>query len=192
MFETLETLDRELLLTINGHHTPLLDAVMWFVSLTTPTIVIILAIAYYLYRIHHVKRALHFLLGCLIVFACCDMSSNAIKHQVKRYRPTHNLEIKSKVHIVNNYTGGQYTFFSGHAANTFGLITFVFLCLHHLPLSWRLLLFTYPLIVVYSRMYMGVHYPSDIITGSVVGLFFGFLVYRIIHRYFFSRDESFA
>lgn len=192
MFEALKAIDRRVLLEINSHHHPVFDKIMWFVSLTTPTIVLILAIAFYLYKIHHIRRATHFLLGCAIVFACCDLSSNAIKHQVKRYRPTHNVEIGPLVHTVNNYRGGQYTFFSGHAANTFGLITFVFLCLHNLPLRWRLLLFVYPLIVVYSRMYLGVHYPSDILTGTVVGLIFGTIVYKIINKHFFAKDESFA
>lgn len=192
MFEALKALDRQVLLEINSHHNAVMDNVMWFVSLTTPTIVIILGIAFYLYKIHHFKRATHFLLGCAIVFACCDLSSNAIKHKVKRYRPTHNLEIREKVHVVNEYRGGQYTFFSGHAANTFGLITFVFLCLHNLPLFWRLLIFVYPLIVVYSRMYLGVHYPSDILTGTIVGLLFGFIVFKIFDKHFFAKDESFT
>jgi undecaprenyl-diphosphatase len=189
MFEALKELDRNLLLSINSHHHPWIDQVMWFLSLTWPTIFIILAVAFYFYRRFFPRKALEFLVGCAIVFACCDLSSNSIKHSVKRYRPTHNLEIRQKVHTVNDYVGGKYTFFSGHAANTFGIITFIFLCLKNIPFKRRLLLYLYPLLVVYSRMYLGVHYPSDIFTGTCVGLFFGYTGFFVMDKYFLKLDE---
>lgn len=188
MFEALKELDRTLLLEINSHHHPGVDQVMWFFSLSGPTVFIVLAIAFYFYRKFNPRKALEFVLGCSIVFACADLSSNSIKHSVKRYRPTHNLEIREKVHTVNDYRGGKYTFFSGHASNTFGVITFIFLCLRHVPLSRRLLLFIYPLLVVYSRMYLGVHYPSDILTGTAAGLLIGSLVFSIMNKHFLKLD----
>lgn len=169
-------------------HTPFMDGMMWFMSYTWPTIAIIFATAFIFYKKYSLKKAAEFVLGCAIVFACCDFSSNVIKHSVKRYRPTHNLEIKDKIHVVNDYHGGTYTFFSGHAANTFGIITYIFFCIHWLNKKYRLYFFVYPLVVVYSRMYLGVHYPSDILTGTITGLFFGWLVYRIMNRYFLQLD----
>lgn len=190
MFEALKELDRALLLKINSHHHPIIDQIMWFLSLTWPTIFIIFAVAFYFYRRFHARKAVEFLLGCALVFACCDSSSNAIKHSVKRYRPTHNLEIRQMVHTVNDYRGGQYTFFSGHAANTFGVITFIFLCLRNFTLKQRLLLYLYPFMVVYSRMYLGVHYPSDIVTGAMVGFGFGSLGFLVMNKYFMKLHET--
>jgi len=69
-------------------------------------------------------------------------------------------------------------------------MTFIFLCLRMIPLSRRLLLFLYPVLVVYSRMYLGVHYPSDIITGTVLGLLFGSLVFYIMNKYFLKLDAG--
>jgi undecaprenyl-diphosphatase len=189
MFEALKELDRALLLEINSHHHPTADQVMWFFSLTWPTIFIVAATAFYFYRKFNSRKALEFILGCSIVFACADLSSNSIKHSVKRYRPTHNLEIREKVHVVNDYRGGKYTFFSGHASNTFGVITFIFLCLRQIPLRKRLLIFIYPLTVIYSRMYLGVHYPSDVFTGTMAGLLFGTLVFSIMNKHFLKLDE---
>src|SRR3954466_14828529 len=126
MFESLETLDRALLLKINSLHTPLLDEFMWFMSETWPTILIVFAVAYAFHRKFSAKKAVEFLVGCAIVFACTDLSSNAFKHGVKRFRPTHNTEIGEQIHLVNDYKGGDYGFFSGHAANTVGVITFIF------------------------------------------------------------------
>jgi len=190
MFEALKALDRALLLKINAHHHPWVDELMWFFSLTWPTILIVLAGAFYFYRKFSPRKAMEFILGCAIVFACADLTSNSIKHSVKRYRPTHNLEIREQVRVVNDYRGGKYTFFSGHASNTFGVITFIFLCLQQIPFKRRLLLFIYPLLVVYSRMYLGVHYPSDIVTGTAVGLLFGSLVFSIMNKHFLKLNAE--
>lgn len=190
MFETLKMLDRSLLLKINSFHTPLLDDIMWFFSYSWPTVVIILVVSILFYKKYDAKKAVEFIVGCAIVFACADLTSNTIKHKVERYRPTHNLEIKDQIHIVNDYRGGKFTFFSGHSTNTFGIIMFIFLCIKWIPTKYKLLFFIYPLIVVYSRMYLGVHYPSDIITGMLVGLFYGLLVYKIMNKHFLKLDEQ--
>lgn len=165
-------------------HSEFMDGMMWFMSYTWPTVTIVLAAALVMYRKLNAKKAAEFILGCAIVVACCDFPTNVIKHSVKRYRPTHNVDIGKHIHIVNNYQGGKYGFFSSHAANTFGVTTFIFLCLHWIDKKYRLLFFIYPLIVVYSRMYLGVHYPSDVFVGALLGVFFGWLVFRIMNRYF--------
>ena len=188
MIETLKMFDRRLLLKINSMHDTLLDEVMWFFSYTWPTIIIVLAVAFAFYKKYYTKKAVEFLVGCAIVFACADLTSTSVKHMVERYRPTHNLEIKERIHVVHDYRGGKFTFFSGHSANTFGLITFIFLCIKWIPAKYKLLIFLYPLVVVYSRMYLGVHYPSDVFTGMVVGVFFGWLVYRIMNKHFLKLD----
>ena len=190
MFETLKMLDRNLLLKINSHNHPILDQVMWFFSYSWPTIFIILAVAFAFYKKFHAKKAVEFIVGCAIVFACADLTANAIKHKVERYRPTHNLEIKEQIHTVNDYRGGKFTFFSGHATNTFAIITFIFLCINWVPTKYKMLFFIYPLLVIYSRMYLGVHYPSDVITGMVVGIFFGWLVYLIMNKHFLKLNDQ--
>lgn len=190
MIDSLKLLDRHLLLKINSLHTPLMDTFMWHVSESWHTYFLVATIAYAVYRKSTPRRMLEFLLGCAIVVACADLSTNVIKHSVKRYRPSHNLEIKSEIHSVRDYKGGEYGFYSSHSANTFGLVTFIFFFINWIQRRYKLLLFFYPALVAYSRMYLGVHYPSDVFTGMLCGIFFGTLIYKLMNSYFFKSDAQ--
>ena len=190
MIHSFEWLDRIILLRINSFHTLLLDSVMWGLSESWHTYLFVLVVAFSFYKKFNLKKAVELVLGVAIVIACTDMSSNLVKHAVKRYRPTHNLEIKDQINIVNDYKGGQYGFISSHASNGFGITTFLFFCIHWLNKKVKLLLFIYPIMIGYSRMYLGVHYPSDIFFGAIDGLIFGSLIYLVFNKYFLKLDEK--
>jgi undecaprenyl-diphosphatase len=189
MFDSLKQFDREILIRINSWHTGFLDELMWQLSKDWPTVVLVLLFVFFYYRKNKLKNTASLVLGILLVVACTDLSTNLIKHNVKRYRPTHNTEIGTQLHIVHGYKGGIYGFYSSHAANNFGIATFLFFIAKNLIGRLRWLFFIYPLLVGYSRIYMGVHYPSDILTGFANGLLFGTLLYFIIKRHFFKIDH---
>jgi undecaprenyl-diphosphatase len=190
MIEKLEHIDRELLLFINSSHFPFFDELMWYLSKDWPTITLVILFLIYIYRKFNGKTCLSALLGFVLVFACTDLSTNTTKNLVKRYRPTHNTEIGPQVHIVHEYKGGKYGFFSAHAANTFGVITYLFFLSKHLGWRRRYLYFLYPMVVCYSRMYLGVHYPSDILVGACNGILFGTLLYFITIKHFIKFEHA--
>lgn len=187
MLDKLELLDRELFLAINGWHAPMFDNIMYYVSQIWVFAPVFVYWLYMVFNRYGLKKLLILLgfLGLLVLLT--DQTSNITKHSIKRYRPTHNLEIQSKVHTVNEYKGGLYGFFSGHSTNTFGIAMLLFLIFRKESIGFRLLFFAWAAITAYSRIYLGVHYPSDIFVGFVVGIFWGYVVYRLI-QYTFKQQ----
>lgn len=186
MFDKLELFDRELFLAINGFHAPMFDNVMYYVSQIWVFAPVFFYWLYLVYNKTGAKKLLILLGFFVLLIVLTDQTSNQIKHAVKRYRPTHNLEIQSKVHIVNEYRGGTYGFFSGHATNSFGVAMILFLLFDKKSIVFRYSFFLWAALTAYSRMYLGVHYPSDIFVGMVVGLFWGYVVYQLI-QYTFKK-----
>jgi undecaprenyl-diphosphatase len=186
MFDKLELFDRVLFLAINGFHAPMFDNVMYYVSQIWVFAPVFFYWLYLVYNKTGAKKLLILLGFFVLLIVLTDQTSNQIKHAVKRYRPTHNLEIQSKVHIVNEYRGGTYGFFSGHATNSFGVAMILFLLFDKKSIVFRYSFFLWAALTAYSRMYLGVHYPSDIFVGMVVGLFWGYVVYQLI-QYTFKK-----
>ena len=180
MFESLKQLDRDVFLWLNGHHSVFTDELMFYISQIWVFFPLFIYWLYLVFKKYEPKKVLLLVgfLALLVTFT--DQSSNRIKHSVKRYRPSHNLEIRDKVHILHEYKGGQYGFFSGHSANCFGIAMLLFLIFSTRPLWFRSIFFLWAFITAYSRIYLGVHYPSDIFVGCLVGLFWGLIVYRLI------------
>lgn len=116
----------------------------------------------------------------LLIIGSDQISVHLFKDVFMRLRPCHNPLITDLVHTVNNHCGGQYGFVSSHAANTFALACFVGLVLkNHFKWMLPFMLF-WATIVSYSRIYLGVHYPGDILGGAVLGALIGFLIYKTL------------
>ncbi len=162
-------LDKNLFLELNSYHAEWLDAVMMFVTNTLVWIPLYLFIAYHIFRIHGKRALLIFVCIALTILLADQITSSVMKPFFGRLRPTHDPELAAMVHIVDNYRGGRFGFASSHAANTFGLAMFVFLLFRQQTrkVGW---MFAWALLVAYSRIYLGVHYPGDILVGGLVGV----------------------
>jgi undecaprenyl-diphosphatase len=180
----LENIDRELLLFLNGLNADWLDPIMKIISSFWVWYPIIILFIFLSVKIYKSKFWIPILCG-VICFAITDQVSFHTKENVQRYRPSHNVEIAEQVHIVDNYRGGIHGFFSGHAANSFGLafISLLFVKKRY----YTIIALVWASIVSYSRIYLGVHYPSDIFVGALFGTGVAFLIYYIHNKIYCCR-----
>lgn len=183
MIDWLEHIDREILFAINGAHSPILDQIMWVISEKYFGIPFYLLFVFLAYRFFGTKGMLLFILFGSLCVGLTDLTSKYLFKEVfLRYRPSHNFELKDQLHYVNNYKGGTYGFISNHASNMFAVTSFALFSFSRFNKNKLLLLFIlFPVIVAYSRVYLGVHYPSDVIVGGLWGVFIGWIFFRIFN-----------
>ena len=180
----LENIDRSIVLAINGLNTPFLDECMWVISskvLWYPFYALLLFLAYKkLTR----KHFLWFVLFAVLSIVCADLISvHFFKNVFLRYRPSHNLLLEKQLHfyLKSNgelYKGGEYGFISSHAANFAALFTISWMALkqYYPRLVWILSVICF--LICFSRIYLGVHYLSDVFVGTLVGIGVGYLLFK--------------
>ncbi len=172
-------IDADILLWINSHHSPFVDGMMWAFSKATTWIPLYALLIGLLWQRFGWRRMLVYLVAIVAAIGLSDyISSGIIKPLVCRLRPTHEPELQGLVHLVHGYTGGLYGFVSSHAANTVAC-AYMFCRLY--KERWMSIVMTlYVILNCYSRMYLGVHYPGDILGGLLVGLLIAWLVYELV------------
>lgn len=176
MLERILEYERELFFLLNGSESPFLDRFMWLYSgkiAWLPIAVFILAILVYK---KNWRESVLILLAIVLVITLCDQfASHFCKPFFSRFRPTHHPDFMDQVKIVFDYRGGKYGFISSHAANAFGFAMFMSLLFRYHVFTG--VVFLWAACSSYSRVYLGVHFISDIVAGGVAGIFFGCVVY---------------
>lgn len=178
MLDSLIDLDKSLLLYCNGCHLAWLDTFFWFISDRLSNLLVILPLLLLLFYRASWKEALLVIGGVVLTVLLCDQFASSIcKPLFHRPRPTHDDEIGALVTLVNNYRGGQYGFISSHAANAFGAAVFLIGVFRNRLFAVSILVWA--VVVSYSRIYLGVHYPGDILAGTLAGILGGIAIYNV-------------
>ncbi len=178
MMTALHELDLLLLKTINGWNTPWADVLMWQVSGTLLWIPLY-AFFIYLVILTFKKQSIYILIAAALLVTSTDQTTNLIKQGKGRLRPSHQREISQQLHYVNTYRGGKYSFPSGHAGNTMAVAIFLTLLLGRRHAMMRWIPISWSLVVGFSRIYLGVHFPSDVLGGFLLGALWGWVWYLI-------------
>ena len=186
MIEFLQDIDRELLLGINGSDSLYLDRLVRTLTNGLTWIPLYLSLFYMVMKNNDNFRRLLLVLGgaglCVLMAGTVDDA--IVKPLVARWRPTHDPQIGILVDIVDGYRGGKYGFFSAHASNTMSIATFFCWLARSHRLSIALVIWS--LVNCWTRMYLGVHFPGDILVGLIWGITVGTGVYFLYRR--LTRD----
>lgn len=185
-FSQLIELDRQLLLAWNGSDSLFLDGLVKTLTTATTWIPMYVALIILVLKNNDTMQKSMIIVGCalLCVFVAGSLDDMIVKPLVGRWRPTHDDQIGLLVDVVNGYRGGRFGFFSAHASNTFSLAVFLALLVRSRVLSIALILWS--LINCWTRIYLGVHFPGDILCGllwgGIVGTAVWFLHYKLNQR----------
>ncbi len=178
-------LDKQWLLALNGSDSLFLDSLVKTLTATVTWVPLYLALLYVVVKNSDNARKVLIILGCavLCVLLAGTIDDSIVKPLVARWRPARDPEIGMSVDIVNGYRGGRYGFFSAHASNTFSIAVFFSLLIRDKLLSVAMV--TWSLVNCWTRLYLGVHYPGDILVGLLWGGIVGTAVW-----YFYSKMEK--
>jgi len=185
LLDKLDHIDRTLFLFLNGTGPQWMDQWMWYTSkmlFWSPVYLILLWALYQKLQRRHFWIALGGL--AVLLFITDFVVVHSIKNVVMRPRPGYNPALDGLIHFVkdgngNFYKGGRFGFFSNHASNYAGVITYFILLMRPMQKWIYVLLVLWLLMIVYSRIYLGVHYPGDILAGIIFGTSVAYLIYRI-------------
>lgn len=186
-FNALIEFDKQLLLAVNGSDSTFIDGLAMVLTKAATWIPLYLSLFYVVVKNNHSVQKVLLIVACagLCVLFAGALDDWFVKPGVARWRPTHDPEIGMLVDTVNNYRGGNYGFFSAHASNTFSIAIFFTLLIRNRVLS--VFLIAWSLINCWTRMYLGVHYPGDILVGLIwggtVGTFIWMLHQKVSKRW---------
>lgn len=183
-------MDRELFLFLNGLHTEWLDPLMMLFTQTQFWVPLYLFLIYLIFK-NFGNEGWFVLAGVVVTILLADqITSSLMKPFFARLRPSHEPSLAGLVHLVDGYAGGRYGFASSHAANTFGTAWFIWK-LFGTRYRWIGLMFVWCTLMTYTRVYLGVHYPGDVIVGALVGIgsgAIGWQVYEALRKKFKAQD----
>ena len=190
MIEEILKLDSKLLIFLNNLGVPRFDNFWVSLSKIEANILMYLFLICLFFYIQKARlkfsNILYLIFVIAIMITITDQGANLFKDSFQRLRPCYDETVKDSIRLVKDNCGGKYGFFSAHASNSFSLAIFFGLLFRNRIRYIILITLVYASFISYSRIYLGVHFPIDIIFGSLFGLFIGFSVYKFVYLKFLN------
>ena len=180
MLEKIIHFDKELLVFLNGLGSPTFDGVWLLITKQVYWTPFFLIVFYLLQKKLGWKNFGYYIFFTALLILLCDQTANLFKNGFQRLRPCNDEELKGIIRVVKS--SSSFSFFSGHATNSMATAVFTFM-ISKKYYKHAYVLFLFPLIFAYSRIYLGLHFPTDIITGYIFGATFGFICYKLYRKY---------
>ena len=189
--DVLIPLDQELLLLLNGSRSVYFDRLIDQLTTASTWIPLYVALLLMVVKNNASIRQVVFIIVCatLCVLLAGTVDGMFVKPMVARLRPTHDPTIGILVDVVDGYRGGKYGFFSAHAANTMSIAVYFSLLVRHKVFT--LMMVGWSLLNCYTRLYLGVHYPIDILVGLTWGTLVGLLIWLVQRRFTTTLNSGF-
>ena len=188
MFEQLKEWDRELFIYLNGLGIERLDSFWIFITQEENWIPLYLIFIILIFLAYKKKQAFIALIGFLCSFLVTFGITRFIKASVARVRPNNVESLQEVIRILQEPT--YYSFVSGHTSTSIAITTFMVLILRH-RYKWVYLFYLWPILFATSRVYVGVHYPSDLAAGAFVGVIIAIIIYKICKKMLARGDREF-
>ncbi|WP_298506832.1 phosphatase PAP2 family protein [uncultured Maribacter sp.] len=179
MLEQLVQLDKSIFLQLNNLGSTTWDGFWLFITNKVNSIPLYLVLLFLSYKTLGVKKTVLLLITVGIMIGVTDQLANFFKYGVQRLRPCHDDEVNTLMRLVKSYCGGKYGYFSAHAANSFAVAIFFTRIMKEKYNYIGVVLLFWAAMVAYSRVYIGVHFPLDILTGTAIGVFLGWLFTKL-------------
>lgn len=180
----MQDIDQQILFLLNGSDSLFLDAFITTLTATITWVPLYAAILYLVIKNHETMPQIVLTIAAAVITVALTaaITNLIVKPYVARLRPCNDPFIKSLVDIVIRLPRNDYSFFSAHAANTFSLAVFLSLLIRGRVFTSAI--FIWALVNCYTRLYLGVHYPSDILCGILFGSFVGFCMYVLYLKFY--------
>jgi len=188
MFEQLKEWDRELFIYLNGLGIERLDSFWIFITQEENWIPLYLIFIILIFLAYKKKQAFIVLIGFLCSFLVTFGVTRFIKASVARVRPNNAESLQEVIRILQEPT--YYSFVSGHTSTSMAITTFMVLILRH-RYKWVYIFYLWPILFATSRVYVGVHYPSDLAAGAFVGVIIAIIIYKICKKMLARGDREF-
>jgi undecaprenyl-diphosphatase len=180
MLDQLLQWDRDTFIYLNSLGIENLDVFWSYVTDFATWIPLFILFVVLIFRAYPKNEAFRVLGTVLLTVAVVAMFTGIVKEWVARLRPNNTEEINTLIRILKSPDG--YSFFSGHSSSSFSITTSIFLFLRH-KFKWSWVFYIWPLLFALSRIYVGVHYPLDLLVGAAVGILVAIIFYRMYHKW---------